>query len=1341
MAGYDGSIKIDSSLDSGGIEKGLKVAGVAIAGALSAVAVASVKMGADFYQAMSEVQAISGASSADLERLTATAKEMGATTKFSASESAEALKYMAMAGWDAEQMIGGLPGIMNLAAASGESLGTVSDIVTDALTAMGLQASDAAHFADVLAVAASASNTNVGMMGQTFKYAAPLAGALKYSVEDLSVVIGLMANSGIKADQAGTALRAMLTRMVKPTKDSAAAMDKLKLEIKNADGTMRPLNDVIVDMRAGFENLTDAEKTQYAAMLAGQEAMSGLLSIVNASDEDFESLTAAINDANGAAGEMARVMNDNLKGDVIILGSALEGLSIQIFEAFNRPLREAAQAATEAVGQISTEFARADMQESLAKIGDAIGGVVKAVAKFAADAIPKLVDAIVWVLDNMDSLVEMAKIAAAAFAGFKIAGVIAGITKAVQGLSTALAANPWGIAAAAIAAIGVAVYNLVSAQGEASSQTKAYAEEIDGLVSKTNKLSETVEKSSRAYDSTKGAIQTQANETVLLIKELSALNAETSLTSDQKKRLLAIVDELNSRIPGLNLAYNEQAEMLNYTTAQLNALAEAEEARQQKTAAEDRISALRKMQAEATENLTRAELELTLAMQDQNYQILKADGAKAYAKDIALYEESFDKLRSAIQQEGATIEEITRLIAEAGEDAAASAQNLADAEAIIAEENQRASEQTAAATAQYKQLSEETDALIEAKNDYISKLKDESAAYAKIKSEIKTEAALMGDLVSRIDNLASASNRSASEQSELLSLIDMFNESVPAAKLALDEETGALNMSADALRTYADAQEAALAYEAAKERYAELSRQQLEIDQEYAEIAQQITEVQNERAAAQELLNVLMGENKEKADENAASIKILSDIITGYDEDLGLLGAQTEEYKNKQDDLAAATTDASAEMVTAQETVNEARQQGIYVMEEEAAAHEKALEEMAKNEEKKRQEIDDAMRKAYERYSAMTQNFYDTIDTKQKASLKEVTANLNENAKITEAWVNNLEALTKRGVDDGVIAKLREMGPSSSGLVADMVKASDKELAELETAFRKSTEAAASAAEAEILAAYGPMENASSGMFDQMGTAFLDNLALVEASKTTIKNVKTAVDSQITASDFPAAGRSVDDSLATGVRGNAEKVQSDGKAVITSTHSAMQSQITASNFGSLGVRIIDQIVSAINSNASRVAGAARSAMSVATTPSTATSPLPQHKAGLDYVPKDNYLALLHKGETVLDAKEADILRSFGGIDGLLDTMAAAAQTQSNRTLQSMGGGYREPLFSPPASAIDYERLARAIWEAEPEREPGDVYLDDVKVGEIIEPRVSAVQAARRQAVERSGAYG
>lgn len=326
--------KIGNNLSSAG--KSLTSAGstltksvtVPIVGAGTAV----VKLSSDFESAMSKVSAISGATGSDLDALNQKAQEMGAKTKFSATESAEAFTYMAMAGWKTEDMLQGIDGIMALAAADGLDLATTSDIVTDALTAFGLSASDSGHFADVLAKAASNANTNVTLLGESFKYAAPVAGALGYSAEDTAIALGLMANAGIKGSQGGTALRSSLSRLIKPTDDAAALMEKYGLSMTNADGSMKSLGQVMDMLRNNMSDLTEAEQAQAAATLFGQEAMSGMLSIINASDKDYEKLTSAIYDADGAAQEMADTMLDNLGGQLTLLKSALEGLAIQFGE-------------------------------------------------------------------------------------------------------------------------------------------------------------------------------------------------------------------------------------------------------------------------------------------------------------------------------------------------------------------------------------------------------------------------------------------------------------------------------------------------------------------------------------------------------------------------------------------------------------------------------------------------------------------------------------------------------------------------------------------------------------------------------------------------------------------------------------------------------------------------------------------------------------------------------------------------------------------------------------------------------------------------------------------------
>lgn len=302
----------------------------------------------NFESMMSQVGAISGATGQAFEDLTAKAQEMGATTKFTATEAAEAFNYMAMAGWEPEQMTAGISGIMNLAAASGEDLASTSDIVTDALTAFGLKARDSGHFADVLAKASASANTNVGMLGESFKYVAPVAGAMKYSVEDTSLALGLMANSSIKGSMAGTALKTSLANMAAPTDSMAAAMKEYGISLTDSSGNMKTLKGVMDNLRGSLGGLSETEQTAAASTIFGKEAMAGMLAIINASEEDYNKLSEAIYNSKDAAQDMADTMLDNLDGSMTLMQSAVEGVQNSFGKRLTPYIRGVVDAITDA---------------------------------------------------------------------------------------------------------------------------------------------------------------------------------------------------------------------------------------------------------------------------------------------------------------------------------------------------------------------------------------------------------------------------------------------------------------------------------------------------------------------------------------------------------------------------------------------------------------------------------------------------------------------------------------------------------------------------------------------------------------------------------------------------------------------------------------------------------------------------------------------------------------------------------------------------------------------------------------------------------------------------------
>lgn len=344
---------------------GDKISGVGqkllpVTAGVTALGTIAVKTGADFDSAMSKVAAVSGATGSEMDALREKAREMGSKTKFSASEAAEAMNYMAMAGWKTNDMLSGIEGIMNLAAASGEDLASTSDIVTDALTAFGLSASDSGHFADILAAASSNANTNVSMMGETFKYAAPVLGSLGYSAEDSAIAIGLMANAGIKSSQAGTALRSAITNLAKPTDAVASAMEQYGISLTDSSGKMYSLRELMEQLRQKLGGLSEAEQAQAAASLFGKEAMSGMLAIINGSPADFEKLSNAIDTCsdtvdgyNGTTEKMAAVMQDNLAGQVTILKSQLEELAISFSDILMPTIRSIVSRIQELVDKLN----------------------------------------------------------------------------------------------------------------------------------------------------------------------------------------------------------------------------------------------------------------------------------------------------------------------------------------------------------------------------------------------------------------------------------------------------------------------------------------------------------------------------------------------------------------------------------------------------------------------------------------------------------------------------------------------------------------------------------------------------------------------------------------------------------------------------------------------------------------------------------------------------------------------------------------------------------------------------------------------------------------------------
>lgn len=655
-----------------------------------AAGTAAINAGRSFEAGMSEVKAISGASRKDLEALTNKAKEMGATTKFSATQASEGLKYMAMAGWNSQQMIAGLPGVMNLAAASGENLGTVSDIVTDALTAMGLKASDSAHFADVLATAASSSNTNVAMMGETFKYAAPVAGALGYNIEDLAQAIGLMGNAGIKSSQAGTSLRSILTRLAKPPKDCANAMEDYGISIKNSDGSMKSLMEVMENMRDSLQGLPKDEQSAAAAALGGQEAMSGLLAIVNASESDFNKLSKAIDNASGVAQDQADIMNDNLQGALYELGSAAESAGIELYDNIKEPAKKAVRAAATEIRSLSTTIKHDGIKAivpeetitTVKNLGDAAksvgdGGLkaLGAAAQFAGENIQVVLPLAAGLLTVVKGYTVIKNITTAftatqaAMAGASTGMTLLGTavklftgetiaaTTATGLLNAGIAAlgGPLGIAILAGGALtaGLVAYSLT--QKKSTTEADKFAQSCKKLKKEQDEVADSIRSMKKENENNVSEVRTQGVQADNLLSKLKSLISIQKKDAGTKQQIKSTVQQLNDILPDLNLQYDEQKDKLNKSTAaiekNIKALKEQAMAKAYQSGMENAAEKVAKAEIanqNATDKYTQA-LEKKNKAQEKFDKLEKEKGLGSGNKELAKAAEDLMKYEKSLQ--------------------------------------------------------------------------------------------------------------------------------------------------------------------------------------------------------------------------------------------------------------------------------------------------------------------------------------------------------------------------------------------------------------------------------------------------------------------------------------------------------------------------------------------------------------------------------------------------------------------------------------------------------------------------------------------------------------------
>lgn len=584
------------------------IAAAGIAGAMKSIADAymeCVEVAGNFEQAMSAVEAIANSNTSEMAALTAEAKELGATTKFTAQQSANAMEYMAMAGWDAREMLNGMDGVINLAAAAGEDLAQVSDIVTDNLSAFGLKASDTAHFADVLAAAAANSNTNISIMGETFKSSSSVAGALGYSVEDVAVMVGLMANNAVKGSRAGTALRNIFNGLLGGVTLTAEAFGELDYSAVNSDGSMKGLMETVKDLRGYFDEMTEAERVNNAMAIAGMRGYNGLLAILNATDEDFQSLYASINDCSGAAERMAKVKLDNLNGDITLANSAMEALQSTIGEQFNPELRELTQLKTELLNGLNDFIIE---NPALAK------GVMAGAAAFGV----------------MGTAIIGVNAAIKVFKALELATLFTGPAGVLLGV------------AAGIAGVTAAVVGFVEA-------TRDGGPAVRELTEAARELNEAIEEAGATCEDTTASTLAAADVANSYIDKLEAMGDMANASDKEQKQyqntlalLLQVMPELSDCISTTTDEYGRATYTLETTTEALRANTEEWKRNAKAQAYQEYLNTLMEqyngVMLEAAENeigLTQARYELEAASQKYNAAIERMNELWAEASEEA----------------------------------------------------------------------------------------------------------------------------------------------------------------------------------------------------------------------------------------------------------------------------------------------------------------------------------------------------------------------------------------------------------------------------------------------------------------------------------------------------------------------------------------------------------------------------------------------------------------------------------------------------------------------------------------------------------------------------------
>lgn len=796
------------------------------------VAVASMSVGTEFEASMSQVAATMGMTTDEIEggsaaykKLEQAARECGATTQYTASQAAEALNYLALAGYDAEKAAETLPKVLTLAAAGGMDLAYASDLITDAMSAMGMSTEDLDKYIDEMAKTAQKANTSVSQLGEATLVCAGATTLTGQSLETMNTELGILANNGIKGAEGGTHLRNVLLSLSAPTDKAAAALESLHVNVKDSNGDLRDLNDIMIDLNAALAGMGSADKAAVIKQIFNKTDIAAVNALLKGSGEEFQNLSEQIKNSEGAAKAMADTMMDNLKGKITILKSALEGLGIAFSGAFQDDAKIAVTSATEAVDQLTDAIENGELGVSLQELSDEFEILMQDCIDFAMDALPGIIEGATWFLHNLPEIIDILKGVVAGYVAYEAAVVAS--TIATEGLTVALNANPIGLAVGAVVGLTTAfvglydsltgldpeIENYIRSMDRASEQATEYAQNSKGMMDKLNVHGEYIQE---------------------LCERLEELQNKTSLTAAEQKEEEEIVRKLNAAIPGLNAFINEQGQVLSETTDDWHDYIDAQMEETRVEAIKERLLEIDKKLVEQEEQLFDAESHLaeelggTLESEREHIDLLE----RVLVDTDSLTEAEEERLQ-ALNETGFVLDKATSEWLEAAINTKASIEELTSSQEYLRnslEETAQTAEDTASATDDVNNankgaaestetLSEMLDRLVDdygkAKEKAVESLEGQREAFENMNEgasesvdEIKEHLEKQAEAMKQYAEDIAAAEAIMEADPEARGLLNYYIEQGPAAAGELEALIEAWNEGGESLQTFMEACEA-----------------------------------------------------------------------------------------------------------------------------------------------------------------------------------------------------------------------------------------------------------------------------------------------------------------------------------------------------------------------------------------------------------------------------------------------------------------------------------------------------------------------------------------------------